>query len=86
MLNTKNPQEYIKQFSNIESINTISIPGEENTLDAQTLKELLHDQCENIYTSENVGVAIKDISTKNPDARILICGSLYLAGYVLGIN
>ena len=86
MLNTKNPQEYIKQFSNIESINTISIPGEENTLDAQTLKELLYDQCENIYANENVEIAIKDISTKNPDARILICGSLYLAGHVLGIN
>ena len=86
MLNTKNPQEYIKQFANIESINTISIPGEENTLDAQTLKELLHNQCENIYANENVEVAIRDISTKNPDARILICGSLYLAGHVLGIN
>ena len=86
MLSTKNPQKYIKQFSNIESINTISIPGEENTLDAETLKELLHDQCENIHAYENIEVAIKDISTKNPDARILICGSLYLAGHVLGIN
>jgi dihydrofolate synthase/folylpolyglutamate synthase len=86
MLNTKNPAEYIQQFSDIESIHTISIPGEENTLDSLTLKDMVHDQCQNTYTSENIESAVQDIASKNPDARILICGSLYLAGQVLKNN
>jgi dihydrofolate synthase/folylpolyglutamate synthase len=86
MLNTKNPAEYIQQFSDIESIHTISIPGEENTLDSLTLKDMVYDQCQNTYASENIESAIKDIVSKNPDARILICGSLYLAGQVLKDN
>ena len=86
MLNTKNPAEYIQQFSDIESIHTISIPGEENTLDSLTLKDIVQDQCQNTYASENIESSIKDIASKNPDARILICGSLYLAGQVLKNN
>ena len=30
--------------------------------------------------------AIKSIASSNPDARILICGSLYLAGQVLKLS
>ena len=86
MLNTKDPRKYIQQFSDIESIHTISIPGEENTLDSLTLKDMVNDQCQNTYTSENIESAVKDIASKNPYARILICGSLYLAGQVLKDN
>ena len=86
MLNTKDPREYIQQFSDIESIHTISIPGEENTLDSLLLKDMVQDQCQNTYASENIENAVQDIASKNPDARILICGSLYLAGQVLKNN
>ena len=86
MLNTKDPREYIQQFSNIESIHTISIPGEQNTFDSLTLKHMVQDQCQNTYASENIESAIQNIASKNPDSRILICGSLYLAGQVLKNN
>lgn len=86
MLNTKNPKEYIKQFSNIESIHTISIPGEDNTITNNDLKDLLQTECQNVNASDDIEAAIKDISSINPDARILICGSLYLAGNVLKSN
>ena len=84
--NTKDPRKYIQQFSDIESIHTISIPGEENTLDSLTLKDMVQDQCQNTYASENIQSAVQDIASKNPDARILVCGSLYLAGQVLKNN
>ena len=86
MLNTKDPKEYIKQFSDIESIHTIGIPGEENTLSASSLKSIICDQHRNTHESENIESAVQDIVSKNPDARILICGSLYLAGQVLKNN
>ena len=43
----------------------------------------LHDD-----TSEENSIedAIRSIASSNPDARILICGSLYLAGQVLKLN
>ena len=83
MLNTKNPKEYIKQFSNICSIKTIQIPGEENSLTAQSLKDIIKQEFENVEESHSLEEALKTISNENPNARILICGSLYLAGYVL---
>ena len=86
MLNTKNPKEYIKQFSNIESIHTISIPDEDNAITNNDLKDLLQTECQNVNASDDIEAAIKDISSINPDARILICGSLYLAGTVLKSN
>ena len=36
--------------------------------------------------ASDVMVAVKDIQTVDPTARILICGSLYLAGKVLQEN
>jgi dihydrofolate synthase/folylpolyglutamate synthase len=86
MLNTKNPKDYINQFSDIESIHTINIPNEENSLSALTLKNSIQDICQNTFDCENIEIAIKDIVSKNPDARILICGSLYLVGQVLKNN
>jgi dihydrofolate synthase/folylpolyglutamate synthase len=55
-------------------------------LDSLTLKNMVQDQCQNTYASENIESAVQDIASKNPDARILICGSLYLAGQVLKNN
>ena len=86
MLNTKDPLNYIKEFSNIKLIKTIEIPGEENSLTATELKNKLLSLHDDISEENSIVDAIKSIASSNPDARILICGSLYLTGQVLKLN
>ena len=86
MLNTKDPENYIKQFSSIKEIKTINIPDEENSIPAIELKDKLKLVHDNISEEKSIESAITSIAKSNPDARILICGSLYLAGQVLKLN
>ena len=86
MLNTKEPENYIKQFSNIKEIKTINIPDEENSIPATELKDKLKLVHDNVSEEKSIESAIISIAKSNPDARILICGSLYLAGQVLKLN
>ena len=86
MLNTKEPENYIKQFSNIKEIKTIGIPCEENSIPAIELKHKLKSVHNNVSEENSIEEAIKSLVSSNPDARILICGSLYLAGQVLKLN
>lgn len=86
MLNTKDPENYIKQFSNIKEIKTIGILGEENSIPAIELKDRLKLVHNNVSEENSIEEAIKSLVSSNTDARILICGSLYLAGQVLKIN
>ena len=50
------------------------------------LKDKLFTLHNNISEEDSIEAAIKAIASSNPDARILICGSLYLAGQVLKLN
>ena len=86
MLNTKDPENYIKQFSNIKEIKTINIPDEENSIPAIKLKDKLKLVHNNVSEENSIESAIASTAKSNPDARILICGSLYLAGQVLKLN
>lgn len=86
MINTKDPAAYIRQFSNCFSITTITIPSEENAIPADELKNKLKDQCAEIAVSSSISEAVKSINEANENTRILICGSLYLAGKVLEVN
>ena len=86
MLNTKDPLNYVKEFLNVKLIKTIEIPGEENSLAASELKGKLLTLHNDISEEDSIEAAIKSIAGSNPDARILICGSLYLAGQVLKLN
>jgi len=83
MLNTKDPNEYIKQYSDIKSVKTINIIGEANSLESKALKSIIEKQCNNVESKDNLEDALKSIAKENPKSRILICGSLYLAGIVL---
>ena len=86
MLNSKDPHNYIKEFSNVKLIKTITIPGEENSLSSSELKNKLLTLHNDISEEDSIEAAIKSIARSNPDDRILICGSLYLAGQVLKLN
>ena len=86
MINTKDPAAYIRQFSNCFSITTITIPSEENAIPADELKNKLEDQCVKVAVSSSISEAVKSVNEANDNTRILICGSLYLAGKVLEVN
>ena len=85
MLNTKDPNEYIKQYSEIKSVKTISIVDEANSLEAYTLKDIIGKECDYVDSENSLEDALTSIAKENPKSRILICGSLYLAGVVLSL-
>ena len=86
MINTKDPKSYIAQFKNIKEIKTITIPNEESAISATTLNIELQETGIKVSSADNLDEAIQSISSDHPAARILICGSLYLAGQVLKNN
>ena len=86
MINTKDPKSYIAQFKNIKEIKTITIPNEESAISATTLSIELQETGIKVSSADNLDEAIQSISNNHPTARILICGSLYLAGQVLKNN
>ena len=86
MINTKDPESYIKQFDNVKEIKTITIPNEESAIPAATLNTKLKDTGIRVSPADSLEMAIQSISKNHPTARVLICGSLYLAGQVLKNN
>ena len=86
MINSKDPVKYISEYENIENIITITIPNENNSYGSVELKNILSLTLGNVQSSDSIQEAIKMTSEKFPDSRILICGSLYLAGKVLELN
>ncbi len=64
----------------------VSIPGEAATMTAKETVDVAIDVGFEASVSENVESAIKEIIKQDQNARILICGSLYLAGNILQKN
>ena len=87
MLNTKDIAGYLRPLANVsDSLAAVSIPGEANTLPAEvTAKEAISVGMKS-HEATSVGDAITQITQVDPDCRILICGSLYLAGDILKEN
>ncbi|WP_101068375.1 bifunctional folylpolyglutamate synthase/dihydrofolate synthase [Roseovarius salinarum] len=87
MLNTKDVSGYIAPLAEqAESLTAIAIPGEANTLPPETLAEAARASGIEATTAPGLTEALKGIAAQAPGARILICGSLYLAGHVLREN
>ena len=87
MLNTKDIAGYLTPLAaEAESLTAVSIPGEANTLPAETTASAARTVGLNATTAASVGEALKHITAQCPQARVLICGSLYLAGTVLREN
>jgi len=84
MLNTKDIRGYLLPLAKVaQSLTAISIPGEANTLPASVTAIAARDVGMVAAVADSLDAALEDISAKEPYARILICGSLYLAGHVL---
>ncbi|NCU19274.1 bifunctional folylpolyglutamate synthase/dihydrofolate synthase [Candidatus Falkowbacteria bacterium] len=87
MLNTKDIAGYLRPLAaRAESLTAVSIPGEPNTLPAAVTAEAARATGINARTADSVAQAVAGIAAADPGARILICGSLYLAGRVLQDN
>jgi dihydrofolate synthase/folylpolyglutamate synthase len=87
MLNTKDVRGYMDPLAQVaDSLHAVSIPGEKSTLPAQVTCEAAQSAGITATTAPSVAAALSDIAAKDPTARVLICGSLYLAGSVLREN
>ncbi len=86
MINTKDPISYLSKFDKIDALTVITIPNEESAIDSNELYAGLKKYYENINRADSIQEALANINNNYQDARILICGSLYLAGKVLEMN
>lgn len=87
MLKTKDAGGFLRPLAAIsENLHAVSIPGEVATLPAQETCAAARSAGLDANISATVVDAVSEISGAAPDARILICGSLYLAGGVLREN
>lgn len=87
MLNTKDVAGYLGPLARVaDSLTAVSIPGEANTLPAETTAEAARGVGLQSFKAESALEAVQRIVAETPAARILICGSLYLAGGILREN
>ncbi|SEN20616.1 bifunctional folylpolyglutamate synthase/dihydrofolate synthase [Palleronia pelagia] len=87
MLNTKDIAGYLRPLArHADSLTAVSIPGEANTLPADRTAEVARGVGLAATTADSVLDAVRAIAAQDPHARILVCGSLYLAGRVLREN
>ena len=88
MLNTKDVAGYMRPLASVaQGLYGVSIPGELNTLKADETAALAAaftaEHGLQAQAAESTTEAVRHIVAQEPAARILICGSLYLAGAVL---
>ncbi|QUJ76421.1 bifunctional folylpolyglutamate synthase/dihydrofolate synthase [Sulfitobacter albidus] len=87
MLNTKDIGGYLRPLADVaQSLHAVSIPGEAATLPAAETAQAARDAGLTATEASDVGAAVEEIVRTTPNARILICGSLYLAGNILRTN
>lgn len=84
MLNTKDVSGYLSPLAHVaDGLIAVSIPGETNTLTAAETAEAANAVGLPANSADSVATALTEIAETTPHARVLICGSLYLAGHVL---
>ena len=87
MLNTKDVRGYLRPMApHITALHAVSIPGEANTLSAAETTQAARDVGIPAQEAASVTAALDAIIVASPRARVLICGSLYLAGEILREN
>jgi dihydrofolate synthase/folylpolyglutamate synthase len=92
MLNTKEPVAFLKPLAPFtEDLQAVRVAGDHAFLPAEEAAAAARAAGMEAGTAESLGAAIdrivaQDGNSKGSPARILICGSLYLAGVVLAEN
>jgi dihydrofolate synthase / folylpolyglutamate synthase len=84
MLNTKDATQFFKPLAELAAhVVTLAIPGEANAITADDLANTVRKLGTAATVATGISNAVRQASQLKPAARILICGSLYLAGHVL---
>ncbi len=87
ILNTKDIAGFLRPLAALaRDLRGVSIPGEAATLAAEETVTVAREVGMEAKPATDVEAAITEIRAGDPEARILICGSLYLAGRVLREN
>ncbi|MGK9166493.1 bifunctional folylpolyglutamate synthase/dihydrofolate synthase [Inquilinus limosus] len=89
MLESKQPREFLRPLAPfVRSIRTVRIPGEEASLPAEAVAD--HARAvglADVAAADDLEAAVAAAARPgDPPGRVLICGSLYLAGRVLARN
>lgn len=84
MLRTKDVAGFLRPLAaRIETFHAVSIPGETATLSAVDTAEAARALGMVATEAPDVAAALAEIVETDPQARVVICGSLYLAGAIL---
>lgn len=85
MLSTKSPQEFLTPLIPfIDSVTTLNIPHEPLSFSASDLAQRIQTiGIKNVRDAPDLKNALQNVPAHH---RVLICGSLYLAGHVLACN
>lgn len=87
MLNTKDITGYLQPLAQIaDTLTGVSIPDEVNTISGEETARIAKTVGLDATTADSIEAAIAQIIRQDAHARVLICGSLYLAGHVLRLN
>ncbi|MCG8694527.1 MAG: bifunctional folylpolyglutamate synthase/dihydrofolate synthase [Minwuiales bacterium] len=90
MLNSKDPTGFLESFADMaDGIDAIAIPGEQASLSAEEVASAAAAVGLKVRTSASLSaamMALREDSSGGPPPRVLVCGSLYLAGAVLAEN
>ncbi|WP_225029781.1 bifunctional folylpolyglutamate synthase/dihydrofolate synthase [Xinfangfangia pollutisoli] len=87
MLNTKDVKGYMRPLAaQAARLWAVSIPDEPNTLPAEATRDAALAVGLAAEAAPSVAAALARIVDQAPQARVLICGSLYLAGQILRDN
>jgi dihydrofolate synthase/folylpolyglutamate synthase len=87
MLNTKDSQGFLDPLADlVQGGATVAIPGEVNSLSAEEMAHHAKEAGLTLQPASSLADAIRRITQNSAPARLLICGSLYLAGTVLADN
>ncbi|MCF6444446.1 folylpolyglutamate synthase/dihydrofolate synthase family protein [Nereida sp. MMG025] len=87
MLNTKDIAGFMAPLAEVaDTLTAITIPDEVNTLPAGETAKAAQSVGLHSTTARSAQDALRAITAKTPTARVLICGSLYLAGAILREN
>lgn len=87
MLNTKNAAAYVRPFRGLaQKVITIAIPREANAFAADELARIVGGEGLTAEAAPSIEAAVGKANEGQDAVRVLICGSLYLAGNVLALH
>ena len=84
MINTKDVAGFLRPLHpQAAGLIGVSTPREPNAVPAAQIADIAKEIGFHAHAAPDISAALTDIRRAAPNARIVICGSLYLAGHVL---